>query len=81
MGVCKNGLSSTCGKDESELLQLMNILYIGSAGPLSLIPLQALIKSRHNVCAIAFYDELNSEFNVANSGSVQLLALNNSSDS
>jgi len=56
----------------------VNILYIGSEGPLSLIPLQALIKSRHNVCALAFDDDLNSDFNVINSGSTQLLALNNS---
>lgn len=56
----------------------MNILYIGSEGPLSLIPLQALIKSKHNVCALAFDDDLNSDFNVINSGSTQLLALNNS---
>ena len=55
----------------------MNILYIGSAGPLSLIPLQALIKSRHNVCALAFDDDLNSDFNVINSDSIQSLALNN----
>lgn len=56
----------------------MNILYIGSEGPLSLIPLQALIKSKHNVCAFAFDEQLNSDFNVINSGSTQSLALNNS---
>ncbi len=56
----------------------MNILYIGSEGPLSLIPLQSLIKSKHNVCAFAFDEQLNSDFNVINSGSTQSLALNNS---
>ncbi|MCK5386341.1 MAG: hypothetical protein KAJ39_04105 [Gammaproteobacteria bacterium] len=56
----------------------MNILYIGSEGPLSLVPLQALIKSKHNVCAFAFDEQLNSDFNVINSGSTQSLALNTS---
>ena len=31
----------------------MNILYIGSSGPLSYLPLQALISSPFNVCAVA----------------------------
>ena len=56
----------------------MNILYIGSAGPLSIVPLQALINSNHNICAIAFDDDLNSDFTIANSDSLRLIALNNS---
>jgi len=55
----------------------MKILYIGSSGPLSLIPLQALINSKYTICAIAV-DEDNSEFNVINSGSIQSLAFEHS---
>lgn len=55
----------------------MKILYIGSSGPLSLIPLQALINSRYTICAIAV-DEDNGEFNVINSGFIQSLAFEHS---
>jgi len=54
----------------------MKIIYIGSSSSsLSLIPLQALIKSKHDVCAIAFDDYTQSDFNVINSNSIQSLAL------
>jgi len=56
----------------------MNILYIGSAGPLSLIPLQALINSKYAICAVAADKDNNGEFNVINSGSIQSLAFDNS---
>lgn len=56
----------------------MNILYIGSEGPLSLIPLQALINSKYAICAIAADENNNSEFNIINSGSIQSLAFDNS---
>jgi len=53
----------------------MNILYIGSAGPLSFIPLRALVESEHNVCAFAFDDNSKSDFNITTSDSIQALAL------
>jgi len=56
----------------------MKIIYIGSAGPLSVIPLTELIKSKHSLCAIAFDDDLVSDFNVTTSNSIQSLALKNS---
>lgn len=58
----------------------MNILYIGSSSPLSLIPLQLLIKSQYRICAIAVDGDSNSEFNIINSGSIsiQSLAFDNS---
>lgn len=55
----------------------MKIIYIGSDSPLSLIPLNSLIKSKHHVCAVAFDDVLESAFYVANSESLRLVALNN----
>jgi len=54
----------------------LKIFYIGSSGSLSLIPLQALIKSKHHVCAFAF-DQEHSEFDVIKSGSIQSLAFEN----
>lgn len=58
----------------------MKILYIGSSGPLSLIPLQALINSKYTICAIAVDEDNNSEFNIINSDSIsiQSLAFDNS---
>ncbi len=55
----------------------MKIIYIGSSGSLSLIPLQALISSKHEICALAF-DDLNTSFNVVTPNSIQSLALRNS---
>ena len=55
----------------------MKIIYIGSTSPLSLIPLQTLIDSKHEICALAF-DELNSNFNVVIPNTIQSLALKNS---
>lgn len=57
----------------------MNIIYIGSDDSLlSLYPLQALIQSNHNICALVVDDKSNNEFNVINSGSIQELALTHS---
>ncbi len=56
----------------------MKIIYIGSSGSLSLIPLQALINSKHEVCAIAFDNEVSSNFNVTTPNTIQSLALYNS---
>jgi len=56
----------------------MKIIYIGSSGSLSLHPLQALINSKHEICAIAFDDDVNSNFNVTIPNTIQSLALNNS---
>ena len=56
----------------------MNILFIGSEGHLSYIPLRALIESKHNVCAIVVENNTVSDFNVTTSGSIQTLAINNS---
>lgn len=55
----------------------MKIIYIGSSSPLSLTPLKSLIKSAHEVCAIAVEDVRNSEFNVITSNTIQSLALSN----
>jgi methionyl-tRNA formyltransferase len=33
---------------------IMNVLFLGSSGPLSLIPLNFLFKSRHHLCAIGY---------------------------
>lgn len=55
----------------------MNILFIGTENSLlSLIPLQVLIESKYNICAIAC-DQI-TDINVINSGSIQELALKNS---
>ena len=54
----------------------MKIIFIGSTGPLSLIPFQVLVQSRHTVCAFAFDDD--SEFNIINSGSIQSFAITHS---
>ena len=58
----------------------MKIIYIGSSGPLSLIPLQALINSKYTICAIGVDEDNNSEFNIINSDSIsiQSLAFDNS---
>lgn len=58
----------------------MNILYIGSSSPLSLIPLQLLINSKYRICAIAVDEDNSSKFNIINSGSIsiQSLAFDNS---
>ena len=56
----------------------MKIIYIGSSSPLSLIPLKFLIKSDHEVCAVAVDNDRNSDFNVITSSSIQSLAFNNS---
>ncbi len=55
----------------------MKIIYIGSSSILSLIPLQAIIYSKHEICALAF-DDLNSRFNVITPNTIQSLALDNS---
>lgn len=55
----------------------MKILFIGSSGSLSLIPLRALIKSRHHVFAFAF-DLDDSEFSIIKPGSIQSLAFEHS---
>lgn len=52
----------------------MNILFVGSSGPLSLVPLQALISSNHSVCAIATNEDSHSDFNVVSSGTIQSLS-------
>lgn len=57
----------------------MKIVYIGSDSSFSLIPLLALVKSKHDVCAFA-YDDVNSHFSTITSNSVQLVALKNSVD-
>ena len=57
----------------------MKIIYIGSSSSLSLVPLQALIKSnQYEICAVAFNDDENSHFNVIISNTIQSLAINNS---
>lgn len=57
----------------------MKIIYIGSSNSLSIIPFQALITSnQHEICALAFDDDLNSNFNVITSNTIQSLAINNS---
>ncbi|MCK4864937.1 MAG: hypothetical protein KAT06_05875, partial [Gammaproteobacteria bacterium] len=56
----------------------MKIIYIGSSGSLSLIPLQALINSKHKVCALAFDSDVNSNFNITTPDTVQSLAIHNS---
>lgn len=56
----------------------MKIIYIGSDTPLSIIPFQTLIESKHTVCALAFDDKSNSEINVTKSGTIQSIALDNS---
>lgn len=56
----------------------MKILFIGSSGPFSLIPLQALISSNHSVCAIAINEDSNSDFNVVSSGTIQSLSFKHS---
>lgn len=56
----------------------MKIIYIGSSGSFSLIPLQALINSKHEVCAVVFDDDINSGFNVATPNTIQSLAIHNS---
>lgn len=47
----------------------MNIVYIGSSGPLSYIPLQTLINSKINVSAIAVDSNKNSNISVINKNS------------
>lgn len=56
----------------------MNILFIGSSGPLSLTPLQALVDSHHSVCAIAADVENNSGFNAIRTGTIQSLSFTHS---
>ena len=56
----------------------MNIVYIGSEGSLSYLPLQALIESKYTVCALVVESDSTSDFNVTTQGSVELLAINNS---
>ena len=42
----------------------MKILFMGSSGPLSLIPLQAIMQTEHSVCAVALeMDQANSFYN------------------
>lgn len=56
----------------------MKIIYIGSfSSALSLIPLQALIASKHQISALAF-DGIESDINVITSNTIQSLALSNS---
>jgi len=56
----------------------MKIIYIGSStNSLSLIPFQALIKSKFQISALAFDDDQSSDFNVTITRSIQSLALNN----
>ena len=56
----------------------MKIIYIGSSSPLSLIPLKALLNSKHEICAVVVNEDRNRKFNVITSNSIQSLALNNS---
>lgn len=57
----------------------MKIIYIGSSNSLSIIPFQALITSnRYEICALAFDDDLNSNFNVVTSNTIQSIAINSS---
>lgn len=56
----------------------MNIVFIGSVGRLSYIPLRSLIESKHNICALVIDNNSTSDFNITTSGSIQSLALNNS---
>ena len=57
----------------------MNIVYIGSSGPLSYLPLQSLINSKIKVSAIAVDSNKNSNISVLNNNSKSLdnLAFNN----
>ena len=55
----------------------MKIIYFGSDSSLSLIPFLSLIKSKHELSAFV-YDNLNSEFAVINTSSIQSIALNSS---
>lgn len=54
----------------------MKIIYFGSDNPFSQIPLVSLINSKYDVCAFA-YDDIDSEFNVIKSNSIQSIALKN----
>jgi methionyl-tRNA formyltransferase len=56
----------------------MKIVYFGSSSPLSLAPLQNLIKSEHSLSAIVVNDGLSSDFNVIIANTIQSLAYNNS---
>lgn len=56
----------------------MNILFIGTSSLLSLIPLQRLILSRHQTCAIATNDDSTSIFTAIAAGSVQSVAFRHS---
>lgn len=56
----------------------MKILFFGSSGLLSLIPLVTLLKSCHTVCAIVTNETSDNEFNVVTTGTIQSLAFNNS---
>lgn len=56
----------------------MKIIYIGTDSFFSIIPFQTLLQSQHEVCALAFDDDLNSDFNTIKSESIQSFALKNS---
>ena len=54
----------------------MKIIYFGSDNPFSQIPLVSLINSKYDVCAFA-YDDIDSDFSVINSNSIQSIASQN----
>ena len=57
----------------------MKIIYIGSSNALSIFPFQDLIASnQHEICALAFDDDLNHHFNVIITNTIQSLTINNS---
>lgn len=56
----------------------MNVLFTGSSGLLSLIPLTALNKSKYKVCAIATNEVSDSELNAIQAGTLQSFSFNNS---
>lgn len=56
----------------------MNVLFIGSSGLLSLIPLTALNKSKYKVCAIATNEVSDSEINAMQTGTLQAFSFENS---
>ena len=40
----------------------MNILYIGSSGPLSILPLKNILQTQHSICAVAMQDTQTNPF-------------------
>lgn len=56
----------------------MNIIFVGSSGVLSFMPLQALINSKHTVCAIAIDEHRHSDISTINSGTLSSFAFHHS---